>query len=387
MSRLCLLVVALSACLVTIGQTTILSEDFNGTATGWTKVNSSTGGTPANAAWTLEPDGYHYVSVFIDETFHSNDNTQFILTNSDAQGDDIPPPNTETILQSPSFSTAGYASVTLQFYHNFWPASSSDQGVVEVSTNGTTWTAVATYTNQEGTANSFVQKSVNLSAYAGNGSVYVRFHYYAQFGNYWAIDNVTVTGTLIVTPVSLLSFSGYRDNNTNLLKWTTASEQNNKGFEINRSVDGVKYLPIGFVSSHAQNGNSAIVMNYTFIDKNLAGSKQYYRLRQIDFDNREKLSNIILIKGERANDLSVLGTFPNPANSSINIIVNAPNAEKIQVIITDAKGNLAKRLSVSVGAGTNTVVADISRLSSGGYWIKIIGDSNLETAIGKFIKQ
>src|SRR6266487_4261570 len=174
----------LLGCLPVTGQMTILSENFNATAAGWTKINNSTGGTPAEADWTLRADGYHYVSVFVDKTFHSNDNSQFVLTNSDAQGDDDPSPTTETILQSPVFSTVGYSTVTLQFFHNFWPASASDAANVELSINGTTWTSVATYLNLEGDANSFVQKNINLSAYAGNATVYVRFRYNAEFGNY-----------------------------------------------------------------------------------------------------------------------------------------------------------------------------------------------------------
>src|SRR5689334_3373106 len=86
-------------------QTTLLSENFNAgdPPIGWSKFNFSSGGIdPSAAAWTIRPDGYTYSSGnFSPVTFHSNDNSQFYLTISDAQGGG----ETLTMLQSNSFST------------------------------------------------------------------------------------------------------------------------------------------------------------------------------------------------------------------------------------------------------------------------------------------
>ncbi len=377
--------------LIIRGQVTLLSENFNGVGTplGWSTSNSSFGGTPENAVWTLRPDGYTYMSFFVDpaETFHSNDNSQFYLSNSDEQGPDYPAPYTETILESPGFSTVGYTTVTLQIYHYFLPNLATDGGYVEASTDGINWTNVVVYHTTRGTASAFEQRSIDISVYAGNATVYVRFRYVATFGFYWAIDNVTITGLLIPTPVSLLAFSGYREANHNLLKWTTASEQNNKGFQIERSTDGTNYSSIGFVNSRAANGNSSSLLQYTFNDNNLSGSKQYYRLRQIDIDNREKLSNIILIKGQRPTVLALSGLFPNPASNILNMIVDAPAGDDVELMITDINGRLIKQQSAPVEAGTNTIAIDISRFASGTYTIQLTCKSNCKTLTGKFVKQ
>lgn len=179
-------------------QTTLLSENFNsgGTPAGWTKINNSSGGIVAEADWTLKADGFTYSSPFVDppEAFHSNDNSQFYMSNSDAQVGDI----TETILQSPAFNTSGYGYVTLDFYHYFWEYL-NDYGAIEVSTNGSTWTTVKIFSypnnEREGEADAFVEKTIDLSAVAGNAAlVYIRFRYYAEYGFYWAIDNVVVKG-------------------------------------------------------------------------------------------------------------------------------------------------------------------------------------------------
>ena len=125
-------------------------------------------------------------------------------------------------------------------------------------------------------------------------------------------------------PVNLLTFSGYKESNHNVLRWTTVNESNNRGFEIQRSTDGVNFGVIGFVNSQAPGGNSNSNLNYTFTDNNPAGTKQYYRLRQVDIDNHGKYSSIVLIRGDKPLTLAIGGLFPNPANNIMNVIIDAP---------------------------------------------------------------
>jgi subtilisin-like proprotein convertase family protein len=191
----------------------------------------------------------------------------------------------------------------------------------------------------------------------------------------------------VVTPVSLLTFSGYREGSHNLLKWSTASEQTNKGFQVERSTNGLAYSSIGFVNSKALNGNSSSLLQYSFNDNNLSGIKQYYRLRQIDIDNREKLSNIIVIKGQRPTSLYLGGLFPNPAKNIMNIIIDAPASDIVDLVISDMNGKLIKTQSSAVEAGANTIPIDITRFTSGTYTIKLTCKSNCEAITGRFIKQ
>lgn len=171
--------------------TVLLSEGFNGATNSWTKINNSTGGTPANAAWTLRPNGYTYnYSGYPSYVFNSNDNSQFYLSNSAAQGN----ATTETILQSPVMNSVGYTSLSLEFYQFNLDYDNTDFSRVEVSTNGTAWTTLTTTTTTQGTINNFLQTTVNLNAYINQPTLYIRFRYNAQFDWFWAIDNVTVSG-------------------------------------------------------------------------------------------------------------------------------------------------------------------------------------------------
>ncbi|MDI1315966.1 MAG: hypothetical protein PSU83_01545, partial [Flavobacterium sp.] len=175
--------------------TTLLTQNFNGTPAGWTTTNTSTGGTPANAAWTLRANGYNDGN----ETFNSNDTSQFYLSNSDSQGTGG---TTNTTLTSPAFSTLGMGTATLSFYH-YYRFNGTESANVDISTDGINWTLGAlTYTSTQGARNGFVQATLNLSSFLNQPAVYVRFRYVANFDWYWAIDNVTVTSTPATPAIS-----------------------------------------------------------------------------------------------------------------------------------------------------------------------------------------
>ncbi|HRC16415.1 MAG TPA: T9SS type A sorting domain-containing protein, partial [Bacteroidia bacterium] len=163
-----------------------ISENFNGTST-FSQTNNSSGGTIANAAWTTQIDGYTYSST----TFRSNDNSKFIMSNSDYQGSGG---ITATILTSPSFSLANFTSATLKFYQ-YYRFNGSETAKVEISTdNGSNWTTLTTYTSSQGTSSNFLLTNISLSSYLGQSSIQIRFKYDATYDYYWAIDNFSVSG-------------------------------------------------------------------------------------------------------------------------------------------------------------------------------------------------
>jgi hypothetical protein len=169
---------------------TILVENFNSGAPSWTRTNTSTGGTPANAAWIDRPDGYVYAAG---TPYHSNDNSQFVQSNSDAQGSGS---TTQTTLRSPSFSTVGYTGLSLDFYQFYRDINDNgDSAVVESSLNGINWSIVTAYSASSGSENAFSHQTVALPAGLNNQpTVYIRFRYIATWDWYWSIDNVSIIG-------------------------------------------------------------------------------------------------------------------------------------------------------------------------------------------------
>ena len=172
---------------------TLLSENFNAPTNGWTTVNNSSGtGTPANAAWTLRPDGYGYSTFAL---WHSNDNSQFYLTNSDAGGNGSV---TATLLQSPSFSTVGHSSAELKFFSYLYDNSAtSTTAKVQASVDGLAWTDLQTIVPAStNTATNFTPITVPLTAeFINQPAVYVRFNYAGTWRYFWGIDNVSVTAS------------------------------------------------------------------------------------------------------------------------------------------------------------------------------------------------
>ena len=171
------------------------------------------------------------------------------------------------------------------------------------------------------------------------------------------------------------------------MRWTTLTEQNNKGFDIERSTDGRTFSTIGFVASKATNGNSNQNISYSFVDDRAANNAYYYRLRQVDLDNKASLSNTIRIKGEKATALTLSGIYPNPVQEKLNITIDAPTRDQVSLVVTDIYGKQVMQQFVSVETGSNTASFAVNHLSSGTYIIKIISKSNNETSVSRFVKQ
>jgi hypothetical protein len=226
---------------------------------------------------------------------------------------------------------------------------------VGVLTNGSTdFMSISVSTN---TSNVSVAND-NNTTWPGSGTAYT----------------INGSGTL---PVSFLSISGYKDGKNNQLQWSTANETNNKGFEIQRSSDGTAFSVIGFVNSLAADGNSTSVNNYSFIDKQVVANRQFYRLRQVDFDNHSQFSSIVRIEGEKPLSIRVEGIFPNPAGSLTQVMIASPGKERLTIVITDINGIRVMQKLVNVEAGRNNLPLHVSQLSSGTYTVQII------TASGK----
>lgn len=113
-------------------------------------------------------------------------------------------------------------------------------------------------------------------------------------------------------PVELLTFTVEEELGNAMLRWTTISEVNNDGFFVQKSIDGVRFHTIGFVSG---NGNTNELQAYSHMD-NAAYQNTYYRLKQIDFDGKFEYSWIISLLPNK----SAIGIFPNPINDRVRVV-------------------------------------------------------------------
>jgi hypothetical protein len=189
--------------------------------------------------------------------------------------------------------------------------------------------------------------------------------------------NFATNGTL---PVELTSFNAAIKNNQNTLNWTTASESNNSGFEVQSSTDGTNFNKIGFVATKGANGNSNAVLAYSFVDANATNGTTYYRLNQIDFNGDSKLSDVKFINNKLSEVVS-FSVYPNPVTNEIKVATAVQDLNGYQVDLYNTNGMKVKTLNLLDG---NTI--DVSDLSSAIYLMKITKDNSLLQTM-KVVKQ
>lgn len=174
-------------------------------------------------------------------------------------------------------------------------------------------------------------------------------------------------------PVSLLNLRAkYVAPNKILVRWQTASEHNNKGFEVQRSTDGINFSTIGFLGGAV---NSNLLLNYSFIDNSGITGKIFYRIKQIDEDGHGTYSPIVNVDVAHQN---IISFSPNPAQSAITIISSVIIKE---INLIDMSGQIIKRWSNVLPNG-KLYLSDISK---GAYFLKFVNDGFEQTH--KLIKQ
>lgn len=180
----------------------------------------------------------------------------------------------------------------------------------------------------------------------------------------WMLQYSRANGTLAV---SGLSFEiGKKDDHSVTLKWNTRAESNNRGFIIERSLDGNAFDSIGFTSGLGVSGRGA---DYSFTDANVSAGKNYYRLRQVSFDNTYHFSAIKFIE---LNGQSYFTVYPNPVTDAIGIhtglrFTNSP------LKIYDITGRLSQQIILN---GTGTLNVSVKKLPGGIYTAKIADGIN-----------
>ncbi|MBW7873770.1 MAG: T9SS type A sorting domain-containing protein [Ignavibacteriales bacterium] len=226
-----------------------------------------------------------------------------------------------------------------------------DFSVNYISTNGgVTWTAKNTNADR-----------INGSrwAYDNTGNTYVLF----AVGTKGSIQKNALS--LVVVPVELAAFSASVTGNDVLLSWSTATELNNRGFDIERKDDSGNRTIVGFVGG---NGTTTQVSNYAFTDKGVAEGKYSYRLKQSDYSGSFSYSNIVEVEVGTPMTFALDQNYPNPFNPATTIAYRIPEASVVTLKVFDITGTeMATLVNTKQEAGSYTVNFDASKLASGMY--------------------
>ena len=187
------------------------------------------------------------------------------------------------------------------------------------------------------------------------------------------IDYIRFTSNVV--PVELTSFTGAFFGNDVQLKWATATELNNKGFEIQRSISGSAFATIAFVEGF---GTTTEQKQYTFTDRNVtAGVEHAYRLKQIDFDGTFDYSSVINVGSALPTEFALEQNYPNPFNPTTNIVYAVPVKSNVTLDVYNLIGQKVVTLfEGDVEAGKHSSQFNASSMSSGMYLFKL-------TAVGE----
>ena len=186
---------------------------------------------------------------------------------------------------------------------------------------------------------------------------------------------ITVTG---VVPVELSSFTAVGMKNGIQLRWETATETNNLGFDIERSSNGKEFQKIGFVGG---NGTTSQKSFYSFVDQSAVSAKQYYRLKQIDLDGAFKYSSTVEVDLTIPETFSLSQNYPNPFNPTTTLSFGLPVESEISLAIYNSVGELVKVAAKGIyQAGNYSVNFNASDLTSGIYYynLKAVGTNGNE---------
>ena len=192
------------------------------------------------------------------------------------------------------------------------------------------------------------------------------------------VDNCPITfnpeqdpSVCAAVPVTLVAFSGQVNGAVVNLFWSTSSEINNEGYEIQHSMDAEQFQQVGWVPGAI---NSSELLHYTYNHTSPEAGVNYYRLRQLDTDGVDDFSDVIAVEVRGVDHIAL---FPNPAGDVLNI--RGVNGVPSLISITNVNGQLIQHSTLQ----NNKV--DISELPRGLFFVTITTET--DKVVKKMVKK
>lgn len=311
-------------------------------------------------------------------------------------------PRTALFRTNLNLSDATAAYITMWVRHkaeNF-----RDKLQVQVSPDGTTWTAVGGKTTirepgtLEGTTingqpsltgirDDWTREVFDISAFNGTPALRLRLaftsnasstFYAAQDAGFFIDDIKVIKSTIpqVVLPVHFISFTAKltTDNNV-VLEWKAEVDSKHSHFIVERSTDGQNYVPIGRVDD----------LPYRLTDYNPVIGLNYYRIKQYDIDGQFAYSkiNTIYFNPDR---LSLI-VYPNPAEEDVTLRFNVQKTETITIRITNLAGHVVYQNKAVINGSNQEVKIHVKDWPAQTYIVKAIRADNSSLTIQKLIKQ
>ena len=158
-----------------------------------------------------------------------------------------------------------------------------------------------------------------------------------------------------------------------MLSWSTASENNNSMFLVEKSENGGEFVPSGTVRG---SGNSKAEKKYTFLDPQPSSSKVNYRLKQVDFDGSFSYTDVLTINKKIETNVMLVQISSETVTKSFDFTVDALKDGGVVFQLVDGTGQVAWQGTKMLTNGLNNISIDLSAQKEGVYKVLVIMDKD-----------
>jgi hypothetical protein len=192
--------------------------------------------------------------------------------------------------------------------------------------------------------------------------------------NFGGFGSISAPFTLVydmttALPVELTNFQVRQEGKESLISWETASEENNKGFEIQKSDDGERWEKLAWIDGV---GTTSVTQSYSYVDTEPHRGDNYYRLRQLDYDDTETFSAVRVVNFKFG--LEAPKIYPNPVLDELTIQMPRSNNGKVTFEIKDIMGRVVMVEKINLEDDIHKI--NTSSLDSGVYYLDIQSQSS-----------
>lgn len=177
---------------------------------------------------------------------------------------------------------------------------------------------------------------------------------------------------IVTLPIEASPLFAKIEDKQGLLSWSTYAEENNEGFEVQKSLDGVEWTVIGWLDGA---GDYVGTLDYDFVDEQLQYQNQYYRFKQIDFDGSYTYSNVVNLHPSMTNRTpDFIAIYPNPVRSGnyLNIRSWVSRELEINIQLYNTLGQLVLTKQAALSELNSLIELPLGNIPQGNYFLVLI---------------
>ncbi|MGI4821395.1 MAG: discoidin domain-containing protein [Janthinobacterium lividum] len=242
----------------------------------------------------------------------------------------------------------------------YWETAYAIDYKLEVSDDAQTWHGIKRVTGNT--------QQTNVLEVSATGR-YVRMHPLKRATNFgYSLWEFVVLGTFAPLPVTLTSFGAAAQGPDVRVSWTTASEQHNAGFEVQRSADGQGFITLARIAGA---GTSLTAHTYQYLDAAPLRTSGYYRLQQFDTPGTFTYSPVVVMQAPPSAASAFLGAYPNPTGDRLTLSWAGAAPTTGRWYLASATGQVVHAEALPLPTGPHTLVFDLQAYPAGRYVLTI----------------